>query len=419
MEASKTTKWDAAIEPFVRRFKMDSATVTQKIIEAKLVDAADDSGADVLMDGEAIDASDFRAAFPDVAKGTLNLAIKEIRAKAAPAPAAPAAAVTAVLPASPTIGAAFIIPDVPEGSDFLAALSTSKTVTVDVVTIRAAMEALFADSRALAEIPERLANAMEKHADSVEEPVGDTFLDVLKFVRERRYADINVEGRLVTKERKSVVLARLRELPGAVYQFHQVLAGWYEQLKSNRAGNPFGALQGGANALYPPADDVIAAAEGIAGCLRKAFGGFGVMVAKAMAYEGLKIKETLERPELPALVGAANREIMLRQLKIDLTNADVRAERNIARYVIFAATVVNKSLPGGQEGPVLESLFNLGQTILPWMTGTQLSSFPSAKNGRRINEGPLYEATDPHPVGRGFGGSTKKSVEHSVYDHNG
>ena len=145
------------------------------------------------------------------------------------------------------------------------------------------------------------------------------------------------------------------------------------------------------------------------------FGVFGVMVAKAMAYEGLKIKETLERAELPALVGAANREIMLRQLGIDLTNADVRAERNIARYVIFAATVVNKSLPGGQEGPVLESLFNLGQTILPWMTSNVTTSgFTSSAKKRRINnDGLPYEASDPHPVGRGFIGSTKS------YDHNG
>ena len=292
---------NATIEPLVRRLKLDAKTITDKIVgTAKLVEAADDSGAEVLMDAEAIDLADFRDAFPGVAKGTLNLAIKEIRAKAPavekPAPAAAAPGV----PAATSMVGTFVIPNVPEGTAFLEALSTSKSLTVDVVSIRAAMEALFADGRSLAEIPEKLAKAMEAHADTIEEPVGDTFLELLKFVRERRYADVNVDGKLMTKERKKVVLDRLRELPQAVYQFHQVLGGWNEQLKSNRAGNPFGVLQGGANALFPPPDDVIAAAEGIVGCLRKAFGGLGVMVAKAMAYEGLKIKETLERSELPA-----------------------------------------------------------------------------------------------------------------------
>lgn len=392
-DATKGSKWESAIEPFVKRLKLDGKTVTDKILAAKLVEAADDNGADVLMDAEAIDAADFRGAFPEAAKGTLNLAIKELRAKA---PATKSEAVAAAVPsgvAAPPIIGTFVIPDVPEGSAFLDALSTSKTLTVDEVSIRAAMEALFVDSRNLTEIPEKLAKLMETHADTIEEPVGATFLEVLKFVRERRWADVNVDSKLVTKERKKVVLERLRELPHAVYQFHQVLAGWNEQLKANRAGNPFGVLQGGANALYPAPDEVIAAAEVIVGCLRRAFGGLGVMVAKAMAYEGLKIKETLERAELPSLVGAANREIMLRQLGIDLTNADVRAEKNVARYVIFAATVVNKSLPGGQEGPVLEALYNLGQTILPWMNGGQ----PSVGYGRKTKE---RDSFDPHPVGR-------------------
>ena len=86
---------------------------------------------------------------------------------------------------------------------------------------------------------------------------------------------------------------------------------------------------------------------------------------------------------------------MLKTLGIDLTNADVRAERNVARYVIFAATVVNKSLPGGQEGPVLEALFQLGQTITPWMNGSTASH--AVNNGRRRDG---RRDADPYPVGR-------------------
>lgn len=405
METPKN-KWESTIEPLVVRLKLDQKTVTDKIVAAKLVEAADDSGADVLMDAEALTGADFTGAFPEAAKGTLNLAVKEIRAKAVKVEAPVAAPAVTPVVTTATIGAAFVIPDVPEGSDFLTALSTSKTLTVDLVSIRSALEALFADSRALAEIPEKLAHAMEKHADTIEEPVGDAFLEVLRFVKERRYAEINVDSKLVTKERKKVVVDRLRDLPRAVLQFHMVLTGWNEQLKSNRSSNPFGVLQGGAAAMYPPADEVIAAAEGVVGCLRKAFGGYGVMVSRAMAYEGLKIKETLERSELPALMGVSNRELMLKQLGIDLTNADVRAERNVARYVIFVATTVNTALPGGQEGPVLESLYNLGQTILPWMNGGVSNGY-AAGGGVTVTPGNRKSGgwrtpVDPHPVGRSF-----------------
>jgi hypothetical protein len=248
---AKNVKWEDTIEPLVKRLKLDSKAVTDKILAAKLVETADENGAEVLMDPDAIDIADFRAAFAEAAKGPLNLAIKEIRAKATPA-AKPEAVTAAAVPsgvAAPPIVGTFTIPDVPEGSAFLDALSTSKTLAVDPLSIRAAMEALFVDSRNLTEIPEKLAKLMETHADTIEEPVGSTFLEVLKFVRERRWADVNVDSKLVTKERKKVVLERLRELPHAVYQFHQVLAGWNEQLKANRAGNPLGVLAGGVNAL--------------------------------------------------------------------------------------------------------------------------------------------------------------------------
>src|SRR5579863_3062080 len=94
-------KWENTIEPLVRRLKLDAKAVTHNILVAKLVEAADDNGADVLTDPEAVDLADFRGAFPSVAKGSLNLAIKEIRAKGAPAPApAKAEAVPALVGAS-------------------------------------------------------------------------------------------------------------------------------------------------------------------------------------------------------------------------------------------------------------------------------------------------------------------------------
>jgi hypothetical protein len=385
-------KWLEAIAPLTAKLGLSDDDVTFHIcVAAKLISAPDDNGAETIVDADAVSDDDFIKAFDGIAKGTVKKAVKEMRNAASPK-AEPAQTAPPGLPlptGAPYMGALYVIPDVPEGEAFLSALSTSKTLTIDAVTIRAALEAVFADSLGLSEIPERLADLMEQHADNIEEPVGDNFMEVLKFVRERRYAEVNVDSRLVTVARKAEVLKRLRQLPGALHQFQAALTAWNEQLKTMRGANPLGVLSG-APTMYPAADDVIGAAEAVVACLKRAFSGLGVMVAKAMAYEGMKIRETLEKPELPALTGSPNRELMLKRLGVEITNADVRVERNVARFVIFVATTVHKNLPGGQEGPVLEALYNLGQTILPWMT----SGNQAPTNGRGRSAG-----SDPHPVG--------------------
>lgn len=402
-EISMTTKWIQAIQPFVSRLGLSAEQVTQAILAAKLVKIAHDDAVEVLSDPDAITNEDFISAFPEATKGDLRKAVSEMRNAAKPAtPSAPTPQVSApqMLASAAPAMATFVIPDIPEGEGLLAALSSSKSLTVDAVTIRAALEAYQADQMDLSGVPERLADLMEHHADAIEEPVGEEFLEILKFVRARKYADVNVESRLVTGERKRVFMGRMQALPRALTQFHAVLSSWNEQLKSNRSANPLGILSG-AN-FWPPPDEVIGASEIVVACLKKTFGGFGVQVARALAYESIKIRETLERPELPALTGSANRELMLTALGCRLTNADVRMERNVARYVLYVATEVPRNLPGGQEGPALEALYNLGQMILPWMSG-QVK--PVATSGSGQVESPFPMGSDNRRRGNRGDGS--------------
>lgn len=385
--APRSAGWTKAIQPLVARLEMTEEAVTLAILNAKLVRHANDKGAESLTDADSVTEGDFQRAFPEAATGDLRKAVKEMRTAALPEviqqqPAAPTAGAFPI-PATATVGmGSYMIPEVLEGTNFLEALSASKDLTVDLVTIRAALEAKFADDIKLSEIPERIVELMEKHADTIEEPVGGTFLEVLKFVKQRKWAEVNVDSNLVTVERKKGFLKRLKALPAAVYEFHMALTAWYEELKVNRAASPLGMLNG--TNFYPPADNVVAAAETIVRCLTSAFAGLGVMVAKAMAYEALKTREILQRSELPVLTGSANREIMLKNLGMTVSNVDIRIEKNVAKYVIFAATTVYRNLPAGQEGPVLESLYLLGQQILPWMTNRGTTS-PDDDNGRRGN----------------------------------
>ena len=278
----------------------------------------------------------------------------------------------------------YTIPEAAKGTELLSSLSTTRVLKVDDTTVRVALEALFADSHNLSKIPEALAEAMDTFANTIEDPVDDRFDEIYELVRSRKYAEVGVDKRFATEAMKRDVITKLRKLPEVVYAFHSVLSTWHEDLKQNRAAQPFAYGDPG---LYPNFDMVLAAAEGVVACLRKTFAGFGGKTVKAMAFESLKIRESLEIPDLPVNTGAANREIMLRNIGCDITDADTRIEAAIAKYVIFVATIRTK-LPVGQEGPALDALYSVGQGILPWMQRSSVSdpiNQPQRPTGRNYD----------------------------------
>jgi len=385
--ADASPKFLEVVKAFAEEIEIEETVVSGRL--AKLV-KTNDKGLTRLADPDIVSDADILEAFKGV-EGVLTADLKaaikaHLRAKKeekkaeAPLTTATTAGLSfsgqAVTPVT-----AFQIPEVDDGQSFLQALSVSKTLGVDKVTIRAALEAYYANVRGMSHVPEKMAELIEEFADTLEESVSDRFMEVLEFVTERKYAAvIGIKTRYITSERKRKFLDRLLKLPKEVHNFHLVLSAWNTQLTANRAANPLGGLQG-VNP-YPQPEEVVGAAESLVAFLKHAFAGFGVMVSKAMGYEGMKIRELTERPDMPALIGKPNRELMLKALGITLNNADVRQEKNIAKYVIYVATEVPTNLPGGQEGSALEALYNLGQLILPWMqTGMMLSSSSDVVSG--------------------------------------
>ena len=266
--------------------------------------------------------------------------------------------------------AAFSLPDVLGDSGLLEALKTSATLKVDETNIIAVLRAHFANEMGLAMIPEMIADAMERYAESIETPVTNEFLEILEMVNERKYADVNIKGKYVTVARKRQVLDRMRELRPVLANFHSVLTGWNKQLEVKRLSNPLAQLSG--TNVYPPHDDVVGAAESVVAFFNRALAGYGPIVARALAYESLKIRDFLERPTLPTMTGHATKELMLKAFKIGLTNADVRLEKNIARYAMFVVTkVATADLQPGQEGAALEALYNLGLQLQGWLSNAR------------------------------------------------
>ena len=83
----------------------------------------------------------------------------------------------------------------------------------------------------------------------------------------------------------------------------------------------------------------------------------------ALGYDSLKIKEVLDTPSLPAQVGAANRDQMLRMLDVAVTPDYSRLEENMVRYLL--AIIRYPTIAADAELGFLTALTMLGGQI-PW-----------------------------------------------------
>ena len=104
------------------------------------------------------------------------------------------------------------------------------------------------------------------------------------------------------------------------------------------------------------------AAEKTIVVINRIFAGPGIPVARALAYEAQKIKEVLENSKLPALVGAANKEQMLKTLGTNVTSDYVRLERNLVQYIV-SIMEYPKIEAGQAEILYLTAMLQLGLSI--------------------------------------------------------
>jgi hypothetical protein len=275
-----------------------------------------------------------------------------------------------------------ILPAVPDDDAWLASLKVGGQLKVTTGTVIAAIRAALADRSGLFEVPERLTTKMEEHAESLDEPVGEEFFKLRRLLTERSYAEVfaalpGATGRsFATKSNKANLITKLDErLWPALISFNTQLRGWNEgwtQSSGNTAvmaallatavsGNR-GALPPGMMAP-PPTDGLRDAAEAAINQINSVFGGFGIVAALALAYDAKCIRDALSNPQLPAHVGAANRDQMLKQLGLDVTADYVRLERSITAYAL-AIMEFPKTNPGSEVG-YLAALLQLG-TQIPW-----------------------------------------------------
>lgn len=273
-----------------------------------------------------------------------------------------------------------ILPSVPDDGPWLQDLKAGGVLKVDRSTVISAIRAALANRVGLFDLPGKLVTAMEKFADANDEQVDPIFFKLRKQLTRRAYADVfeaieGFEASYVTDGRKKQLFDRMNQyLWPAIISFNEQLRAWYDAWKSQLVDptlimGAFAAMSRGhgiaPDVQIPDTGILHDQADAVNDAINKVFAGTGVQVASAMAYDGTQIRKVLmEETRLPALIGAANRDQMLKMLNASVSPTYPRLETNLTRYVLSIFQV--KDQPAGMEElEYFKALYMLGSQI-PW-----------------------------------------------------
>ena len=115
----------------------------------------------------------------------------------------------------------------------------------------------------------------------------------------------------------------------------------------------------------PDTEPLRIAADEVVDKINRAYAGVGVPAARALAYEATQVKELLAKPEVMGLVGATSRELMLKELGIDVSANFVSMEHSVVKYVLAVSNLSAQPKGSREEQAYLQSLYQLGAAI-PW-----------------------------------------------------
>lgn len=303
--------------------------------------------------------------------------LSELKANTKPAAPAMAAAETRAIQSQFEA----LLPSIPTDESWLNALKTGGILKVDESSYIAAIRAALADRAGLYNVPDALSKTMEKYADETEEQVDPTFYSLRKSLTRRAYGDIfaaidGLDGTFITEGRRKEFLSRIRDtLWPAIAESYRTLDGWYRTWRTSLSDPSMlfafgaslsgGGLSGGAAGMSmitpPDTAQLHDAGDTLVDSINRVFRGTGVQVAAAMAYDANVIRNTLEDPRLPSMVGAKNRELMLKKIGASVSSNYIRLEQNLVKYVL--AFVKHDTVTSDVEASYFVALWQLGTQI--------------------------------------------------------
>ncbi|MBQ1564389.1 hypothetical protein IIZ81_03495 [Candidatus Saccharibacteria bacterium] len=361
-EAAKTPVVADDVRTKLAEYGADEATIDKVISEL---------GVEELDDLASLEVADLTGAGMKLAKARKLVA--ELKNTSKPAAPAVAAAETRAIQSQFEA----LLPSIPTDESWLNALKTGGILKVDESSYIAAIHAALADRAGLYNVPDALSKAMEKYADETEEQVDPIFYALRKSLTRRTYGDIfaaidGLDGTFITDARRKEFLGRIRDtLWPAIAESYRTLDGWYQTWRASFSdpsmliaaiGGGFSGGVAGMSMITPPdTAQLHDAGDTLVDSINRVFRGTGVQVAAAMAYDANIIRNTLEDPRLPSMVGVKNREMMLKKIGASVSSNYIRLEQNLVKYVL--AFVKHDTVTSDVEVNYFVALWQLGTQI--------------------------------------------------------
>jgi hypothetical protein len=414
------SNWDKRVGMFAKAVNKGLEELNNAL--KNLTGDPSDAALDILSDPTSVTDDDLKKALvdsnpPGIPLGVFRKNLSVLRGPQATAPAAVSGGVTAS-------SSVRILPELPDSdASFLDMLKVGGVMKVSDAAYIAALRAGIAEHLKLFDLPARIRSEMRAHAKSLGEPVGKSYYRLDKIVARRRYADIfnalDIENPGMSETDKNELLDQVNtKIWPALSDFQVALVGWHQSWAASSGGmNPLmaigaiaNAIQGGRSGSPMPVDfeppettTLRSQAESTIDRINTVFAGIGIPVAVALAYDASKVKEVLEDPELPANIGAVNKDQMLKKLGIDIGSEYIDLERNITQYGL-SVTRFPKMAGSPDEIVYLQALLRLGMQI-NWekLPGTNVSSDVIRRPNTGRRDGSPTTRRDPIGVGSGRG----------------
>lgn len=264
-----------------------------------------------------------------------------------------------------------VLPKVPDDEAWMASFQSGGNLRFETNTVVGAVSAAMADKVGLFEVTDKIVAKMEAQAKRLDEPVPEQYYEIEQMLLERRYAEqLKVLGgarkRHASEAKKKELLKRIEiEFWPEVLAFHGVLKAWYEMYQNDpsRLTNALSQVLGsaGLGVAEVPTDHIRSAAEGLIDAINRIFSGTGLPAMVALAYDAQQIRKAIEIPGLPALVGAASKEIMLKDLGVAVSGDYRRQEELLRTYVLSAVEFPKQS--AGMDISYLVAMMRIGAGI--------------------------------------------------------
>jgi hypothetical protein len=288
-----------------------------------------------------------------------------------------------------------ILPEAPDEESWLNALKVGGVLKPDRSTVIAAIRAALAEKVRMFDVPVRLLAEMEKFADENDEPVDPTFFKLRQQVTKRTYAEVfeaipGLDAEFVTEARKQQLFDRMRKLLWPTVQAsYTQLKAWHDNWMqgTNNPAMMMMAMTGGKDAIPagmmtpPDTGPLRDCGDDINNAINAAFKGVGSQIAGALAYDSNQIRKFLDDPRLPALIGAVNRDQMIKKIGITISSNYARQEQNLVKYVL--GFMQSKDVTKEAEAAYFSALHMLGSQLDWGVLGIREGGGGSAAEVRR------------------------------------